>query len=131
MSHIAIQQEQATQREQRMKKQKSGLSIEDPILEVKAKTDEFEITTNIGINKETCTEIEIEEPKRKVPDPKKQQQELIDSSAFDIEDPILENNYPTSEMSIDEPRLSTVKNNNRDTKGIDKEKWCNPYHTVR
>ncbi|CAG8841328.1 1290_t:CDS:1, partial [Gigaspora margarita] len=112
ISYVAIQQDQAIQREQRTKKAKkvhnetaklvseyqeqnlaskqsgsintlctmmlveefiseevqtttnvgknSRLSIEDPILEVKAKTDEREITTN----EETCTEMEIEEPEK-------------------------------------------------------------------
>ncbi|KAF0474671.1 hypothetical protein F8M41_024695 [Gigaspora margarita] len=64
----------------------SGLGIEDPILEVKAKIDKGKITINMGTNKETCMEMEIEEPKREVPDPKKLQQELIESSVFDIED---------------------------------------------
>ncbi|KAF0484405.1 hypothetical protein F8M41_023007 [Gigaspora margarita] len=83
MSHVAIQQEHAIQREQTMNRP----SIEDPILEVKAKIVELKITTNMGTNEETCTEIEIEEPEREVPNPKEQQQELIDLSAVDIEDP--------------------------------------------
>ncbi|KAF0444379.1 hypothetical protein F8M41_003484 [Gigaspora margarita] len=94
----------------------NGLSIEDPILEVKAKTDESEITTNMRTNKKTCTEMEIEEPKREGPDSNKQQQELIESSMFNIEDPILKNNYLISEMLIDELGPLTVTNNNRDTK---------------
>ncbi|CAG8820921.1 16998_t:CDS:2 [Gigaspora margarita] len=139
MSHMAIQQEQAIQREQRKKKAKkvhsetadlvieftpdevqaitnvkknSRLSIEDPILEIKAKTDECEITTNVGTNEETCIEMEIKEPKREVLNSKKQQQELIELSIFDIEDPIPENNHLISEMPIDKPELSTVEKNN-------------------
>ncbi|KAF0445978.1 hypothetical protein F8M41_002996 [Gigaspora margarita] len=50
----------------------SRLSIEDPVLEVKAKTDEYEIITNIGTNEETCMEIEIEKLKREVLNYKKQ-----------------------------------------------------------
>ncbi|CAG8671807.1 23543_t:CDS:2, partial [Gigaspora margarita] len=55
-------------------------SIEDPILEAKAKTDKSETTTNIRTNEETYTEIEIEESEKEGPDHKKQQQELLESS---------------------------------------------------
>ncbi|CAG8831799.1 2995_t:CDS:2 [Gigaspora margarita] len=50
----------------------SRLSIEDPVLEVKAKTNECKITTNIETNEETCTEMKIKELKREVPNYKKQ-----------------------------------------------------------
>ncbi|KAF0465082.1 hypothetical protein F8M41_026330 [Gigaspora margarita] len=129
MLHVAIQQEQAIQREQKKKKAKkvysetadlvsgyqkqnlesgqsgltdtictmtsveftpdevqattnvrknSKLSIEDPILEIKAKTDERKITTNTRTNEETCIEMEIKKPEREVPNSKKQQQKLIE-----------------------------------------------------
>ncbi|CAG8829866.1 33291_t:CDS:2, partial [Gigaspora margarita] len=77
----------------------------DLFLEAKAKTDK-----------------EIEEPKREVLNSKKQQQELIESSVFDIEDPMPKNNNLISEILIDKLRPSTVKNNNRNTKEIDKRK---------
>ncbi|KAF0506649.1 hypothetical protein F8M41_019125 [Gigaspora margarita] len=68
-------------------------SIENPILEAKAKTDKGETTTNMGTNEKTCTEIEIEESKKEGPDHKKQQQERLESSVFDIEDSSPENIY--------------------------------------
>ncbi|CAG8805489.1 9865_t:CDS:2, partial [Gigaspora margarita] len=70
----------------------SELGIEDPILEVKAKTDK-------GTNR-----IEL----------------------FDIKDPISKNNHLISKMLINKPRPSTVGNNNRDAKEIDKEKEVQP-----
>ncbi|CAG8647516.1 26850_t:CDS:2 [Gigaspora margarita] len=101
-------------------------SIEDPILKAKAKTDKSKTTTNVRTNEKTCMEIEIEESEKKDPDHKKQQQELLESSMFDIEDPSSENTYLTSEMLIDKPGLSTVRNNNRDTKQINKGKVVQP-----
>ncbi|CAG8854020.1 3398_t:CDS:2, partial [Gigaspora margarita] len=106
MSHVAIQQEQAIQREQRMKKAKkvhsettdlvSGYQKQnlekDPILEPKAKTDKEATTGTVRIK---CVRHRR---------------------------PSSENTHLISKMLIDEPGPSTVGNNSRDTKQIDKEK---------
>ncbi|CAG8778026.1 24633_t:CDS:2, partial [Gigaspora margarita] len=97
-------------------------NLENPILEIKTKTDEDETTTNVKTNEETCMKMEIVEFNR---------EELLESSVFDIEDPILKNTQPISEILIDKPGPLIVGNNNRDTKEIDKKKAMQPIYIVR
>ncbi|CAG8804486.1 44568_t:CDS:2 [Gigaspora margarita] len=75
----------------------------------------------MGTNEETCMKMEIEEPEREVLYSKEQQQELLESSAFDIENPILENNHSTPEMLIDELEPSIIEMRSNKEKDIRQE----------
>ncbi|CAG8655926.1 7104_t:CDS:2 [Gigaspora margarita] len=93
-------------------------------------TKDDQITTNMGTNMrtsdETSTDMKVEVPEQEESELKRLQQEIIDSSIFDIDNSSPEEVLSASKIMIDEHKSNTPKQENQDGQKKNKGKQVEP-----